>query len=456
MPGLGARSKKTKGVFLKSLNFIFTLTRAFFALLCSSLVGCSLHVHSGSQTLAEVPVVVSDAPLPSDSASEVLAEEAVVIDKIEVLGSPNTTVGFLETYLDLPIGQPIPASLLQDHLSRFKLRLEALAYFKKIDLRLERGSVRNHFIVVVELEAISAFYGGIGANSFNETNLVSSSSGTLGKSMQEKVFFGTRDIGGSGLMSDIELRRDRFDLEQSEAKGHTITASLFHPAFLKSAYFGGVKISESRLKAKIVFSSIEELPQFPTGPYRLTVKSSNYELQWGRRFGLSSWSVLGGESRQETISSEDSNFDLSNRYVGARFNYSEKSYLAAVEPGSVIEVSIRQEIGSGSAITVAFENSQFISERQVLTPKLQSFIYKEQKQLYQTHLASLLYAWVSPWDWVMGVEPRSAFSSKERPTYGIKLSATYISASFLVNLNLAVGGSSFSDDPAEGQRGVLP
>ncbi len=373
--------------------------------------------------------------------------ELVVLDRLEVHGSTDSPAGFLETYGDLPLGTSMAPGALQDHLAKFKLRLEALSYFKSVDLHLERGQVRNHYIVVIDLEIVSPYYGGVGASAYRgKRNLPVL--GPLvftmdGDGREARAFAGSRNIAGTGLMADLELRH--FDVNARDGyikglAGDVITASLFHPAIAHSPYSLGVQVAEGKTATTFQFGAYQN---------RVNTVVDTYAVDLGRRFGLNSISLVGGRSAVRMLDTLF-NFNTAVNYVGLRDIYSEKSFLAAVEPGTVVKFAALRTVRDDTTfplINLSVENTQLFASHQAITPRFQA-VYSYDYQL------SILYQWISPWNWAFGLQPLAVAGLGTKPGYGFGLSAKYVTPSFFVDLSLSVGTQSFDDGQTVGRHGV--
>ena len=398
-----------------------------------------------------------------------LTSDTVVVDRIVIGASPASSVTpeLLTSYFDLPLGRQVTRDEMQEHLSRLKLRLEALAYFSKIDLRLERGDVRNHFVVVVDLETASATYAGIGATASKGRRRLSFLN-FESLSHQESLFAGSRDIAGTGLMIDAEVRHTDEALKSFFATrliGNAVTATLFHPGIAGSPYVAGLKLYVGRNQATTEISADDDSPDEGSAepsPSQMTSRIDlwGYEALVGRRFGMMTVSVANSRIGERTTGATD--FGFASNYLGLQFNYSAKSYLAAIEPGTTAKLefgeSFTSVVGKLPLATGSLDHTVFVASHQALTPKFK-YTYTDKSGLVpgaSEYQGSVLYQWVSPWDWVFGVEPKALSSAHQSPAYAAEASAKFVSRSFLVSLSLVGGTQGYGTSQGSDQRGVMP
>ncbi len=369
--------------------------------------------------------------LAQDPIRQTKAADLVVLDRIEILGSAHTSRDLLETYLNLPFASPITQERLQEHLAKFKLSLETLGYFKKVDVRLAKGNTRNHYIVVVDLEPISWFY----------TGLTNAYSADKEKDVfkyghfHQKAYMGSRNLFGTGKMLDLSLDRLDFSrkIQSCSIKGQSqrVGALYLDPSLDGSPYLAGVGAGVSDFIVKYQGCDALFNVQIPK-----SIKETNksYLAVVGRRFGLT------------TLSFKVNSIQLSNKKdtsLGLAINYSEKSYLSAVESGSVLKATISGDSdATQKSIGIEGEDTRFLSPTHALTGMVRTHWTRFNGAIdssYADMNLSLLYQWVSPWSWVFGLNPDSLFTKNSEPQYGLSLTADYISPSFLLNFAITVG-----------------
>lgn len=387
----------------------------------------------------------------------------VEVDRVEVHGSSDTAVDLIESYLDLPLSTPLSQSVLQDHLAKLKLRLEALAYFKTIDVRLEKGNIRNHYIVVVSLEALRSFYIGFDGSAHDGKKEIGDYY-TKEKGISEQIYAGSRNIAGTGIMADVQIEhidawnKQRLGID-SKSEVNVLQSSLFHPAIYGSPYSAGLLLYAGRAQAivDLPFTIRDGITEPIPEPKQVKSKLDFRYLYGnvGRRFGLMTLNLVGGLYYARNDGDFESEVKEYSYGLGA--GYVEKSYLAVVEPGAVANVIIINEnIINGKQLRFDGEYTQFVASHQALTTKIYSQLSKSSgDDLLQIYECSVLYQWISPWDWVFGLEPMALVGSERQPGYGSTLSAKYASSTFLTNFAITVGDlSALQSQSSYARRGL--
>jgi hypothetical protein len=275
--------------------------------------------------------------------AQVQTGASLVVDRIVFEGDHDVREELLTSALDVPVGTPLPRMDLDQRLERGRARLEALAYFKSVDLSLAKGDKRGHVTLTVRLVARSSAYAG--ATILRNRDVEHEANGDFkNDSLKTRLFVGTRNLGGTGLRGEVSIWQNTNEASFGggndntyETRDRVLQLSLYEPSIADSPWFGGMSLGYIDQKARSDFTGTETSSGSTSeGYYRLGLVSA------GRRFGLFSASALMVRMQDVYHTRSDSYRDHYEYFYSAaqlKLRYSDKSGLVTVEPGTIVSLA---------------------------------------------------------------------------------------------------------------------
>lgn len=274
-------------------------------------------------------------------------EQTVVVEEIRVVGNTVLSDAVLKAALDVPVGKALSREALDDAMRIGKQRLEALGYFRSVDLALQKGRSRGRFRLVVTVQAERSSY--FGATTVRSENKENAFRGPLRrKESISQAYAGSRNLAGTGLRGEFALVYSETDMQSDVIESFQsmpgFSASLYDPSLADSPWFAGVATAMLFSRSRTTFD-IPELPE----PSRTKSKGRfgfGYGLV-GRRIGLTTASV--GVSRFISRFESESEGEVTVTSVPpatgilGRFTFSDKTFLTKVEPGTALSIDYNRD-----------------------------------------------------------------------------------------------------------------
>ncbi len=267
------------------------------------------------------------------------AEGEVVLDGIDFDGGSGISREFLESMIGIPAGKPLSREKLDLEIEGARRRLDALAFFRTIDMRLVKGAVRDHYRLAVVLGAARVVYQGASLTSVRarkENEVLSDTS------MLAEAFVGSRALFGTSLRGELAVFRNEERSEEkssSHTNGHVVgRASLYEPAIFGTPWFAGVNLLYSGGQS----TSDAQYDEGPDYHGESTSYMRVAHLTLGRRVGLLSgsatWMRGMSDYRYESRGFGKENGHAYFTYWIVNARYSDKPFISRVEPGLVASV----------------------------------------------------------------------------------------------------------------------
>jgi len=434
--------------------------------------------------LVALAVTVSEYLVPS-VAQAAAAAEKVTIEAVDTVGDASLSRGLIESALGVAAGKTLMRDELDSHLAEAERRLTALGYYKIVDISLVRGATRGFYRIRVRLEAKSAAYVGTEVSGQQQKTAYDSNS----KLQHYEVFTGTRDSGLAGARFEIsaaeEFSGNISDYPPLQSHYESTQRMLFGkatglwPDIMGSPFFAFDFLQymdgTSESTGKSTYSALpSEQPAEPIssashGRVNVLVDA----LGVGYRHELSTFSLFGirahSDARDHSVSVNASNKVTSDGWstftewfsvFGSEFSYSDKTQLAAIEPGTTVHLFITREMGSadtGLSTSADFSvlHTWIVHDRHALTPTLISELQGNSDpsdRYYRSYDAGLTYEYVTPWDFVLGLEHAKygiiddGNQGPEMSTRRTTVSLRYVSNSLIVNLSFIYGTQGLVQD----------
>jgi hypothetical protein len=414
--------------------------------------------------------------LPRERTAAAAPTEMVTVEAIELRGDASVTRDWLEATLGVGPGKVLAREELDAALAEAERRLGALGFFRAVDLRLAKGTRRGHYRVIVTLEAQSAYYGGLDLQQRRTRSLRAPVSAT--RSNTEEVYFGSRGVGPQGFGFELSVSRDLGRTTEShvdDGYDNRITkAAGYWPDIFGTPYFAWLLAQYEDSS----YSSAYDYDYAPYGYYHSRNRasgSSTFVLTGaGRRFGLASATAIVGRGHfidhtrvkvdaqppPSPETPERYDFDMWFKFLGLRVSYSDKTQLAAVEPGLNASLTYTRSTRddrhwTGPQYQAALQHTSLFG-RHALTPSLLGELdwsnggnTSAEQHLTRTYDLGAIYEYVLPGDMIFGVERAFVgvvgLRDDDYPQQRTTLSLRYVTSSIIVSLQLSYGPEGLSD-----------
>lgn len=350
------------------------------------------------------------------------ADAPVVLDAVDIKGGEGLSREMLTAAIGLSAGETMSRGDLDNRVEEGQRRLEALALFKSVDMRLAKGSERNHYILVVQLGPARAWYGGL--TLFGNQDISHEDDDDYAYRHYDSfatAFWGSRALLGSNFRGEVSLSYLSFKYQTrsgqtaygsssrdtSLSQGLSAQLAAFDPTLGGTPWFAGLTLQNLELRTKSKYwyqpPSQPRIDETRKGGTRYKFVS----LTLGRRLGLFSISANAVRTRSENFSSEStqkypgySDLSFSTSFF-TDVIYSEKAGLARLEPGLVAKViysrSMAPDVETPTVRTTT--SHSWIFDNNAITPALVSewsyshYCNNDQcsDHLEREHDASILY-----------------------------------------------------------------
>lgn len=272
-------------------------------------------------------------------------DTVVTLDAIKIKGGEGLSRERLEAAIDLNGGESMPRARLDERVETARQRLEAMRLYATVDMRLEKGGLRHHYVLIVNLGRAVTWYGGLALSANKDQE---SGDDAHGAYDNETLYFGSRALAGTDLRAEVsaKLGNMRWDVKDGDFEDSDLSTEgvLFDPSLCDTPWFAGLNAEYGSAHGVGHYNVRNEAGE-RTGVDRTKYVSyqKSFGLTAGRRFGLLSAAVTARRSfnRSDSESSlfSKGSYEGSSKQITADLRYSEKPGIVRLEPGLVSTLS---------------------------------------------------------------------------------------------------------------------
>jgi hypothetical protein len=324
----------------------------------------------------------------------------VVIDEFIFSEPGGTNADVLSHYFDVPEDKCLSRADLDQGLSEARTRLEALGEYKKINIALRKGQVRDHYIVAVELEPESPYYFGAGLTMSRQNRATSLSDGytrndpSKYKALVTDLYVGNRNLFNSQARIDFNASYEEIRDENNyddDYRSHVsqynnfLTLNFFHPNFLFKNFVLGTTFYRLHYFYRYDTNFSTSTAGDDYDSYKFALDGFYSSLKFGYRWKL--LTVTPNISRITVHANDDGDYST---YVGVSATFTNKTFLVAVEPGIFAKLSYTRQSApkwQPPNYHLVAESSHIFLSRLGLTPEVMAnfdyYYYDNQPSLFR-------------------------------------------------------------------------